>query len=81
MLCTCCMEEHDLKIVKITEKNEFKGMEIEYEANYYYCENAEEYFADEKMISENDIAMKNAYRRKNGLLETTDIVQYDQSMV
>ena len=71
--CFCCMEEHEISIVKIRENNIFKGETVEYDATYEYCEKANETIASEKMMSSNDISMKNAYRKKMGLLETTEI--------
>ena len=72
-LCLCCMEEHAVKTVMAPETNIFKDVEVEYQARYFYCENADEYFSDESMITENDIAMKNAYRKAVGLLTSDEI--------
>ena len=72
-LCMCCMEEHEVHTVRVRERNTFKGVEIQYDAIYEYCERAEAYFSTEEMISANDIAMKNAYRQAVGLLTTTQI--------
>jgi len=72
-LCMCCMEEHDVSTVCITDYNIFKGIEVEYEAIYEYCSLTDELHAVDNMISENDISMKNAYRRKVDLLTTNDI--------
>lgn len=77
-LCMCCMEEHDVQTVVVREQNIFKGTEVEYDASYYYCEQTEESFSDEDMISANDIAMKNAFRRKEGLLTSDDIASIRQ---
>lgn len=74
MLCTCCMENHEVKRVIIRENNIFKNTDVEYDAEYFYCENADEYFADESMATANDISMKNAYRKRCGLLTTSEIV-------
>ena len=60
-LCTCCMEEHEVKIVEVREKTTFKGKKVEYTATYEYCDVADEYLSTEEMITSNDIAMKNAY--------------------
>lgn len=62
-LCICCMEEHDVYTVRVKEYNVFKGVPVEYDATYEYCELADEYISTEEMISANDIAMKNAYRQ------------------
>ena len=72
-LCTCCMEDHDVKTVRVRETNTFKGVPVEYDAEYHYCNRADETYADEPQISANDIAMKNAYREKMGLLKSNQI--------
>ena len=72
-LCTCCMEEHDVKTVRVRETNTFKGVPVEYDAEYFYCDRADETYADEQRISQNDIAMKNAYRAHEGLLTSDQI--------
>ena len=72
-LCTCCMEEHDVKTVIVRESNIFKGVPVEYDAEYFYCDRADEMYADEQQISQNDIAMKNAYRSHEGLLTSDQI--------
>lgn len=72
-LCLCCMEEHEVRTVRVRERNSFKGVEVVYDATYEYCELADEYIATEEMLSANDKAMKNAYRRARGLLTTDQI--------
>lgn len=67
-VCPCCMEEHEVKIITILEQNVFQGVPVEYVAEYHYCERANETYADERQISVNDMAMKNAYRRKKKLV-------------
>ena len=46
MLCPCCMEEHDVQRIATVESNVFKGIPIEYNAEYYYCDQADEAYAD-----------------------------------
>lgn len=46
-LCTCCMEEHEVKTVLVLEHTVFKNEELTYEAFYYYCDAAEELYMDE----------------------------------
>ena len=72
-LCPCCMEEHDVQYVKTTANNIFKGVTVEYPAEYLYCDKADEMYEEEAQISENDISMKNAYREKTGLLTSQEI--------
>ena len=67
-LCVCCMEMHDVQRIVIREKNVFKGVPVEYDAEYFYCDKADERYADERQISVNDTAMKNAYRKKVSLI-------------
>ena len=73
-LCLCCMEEHEVKTVTASETNIFKDVRVEYPARYFYCENADQFFSDENMITENDISMKNAYRKEVGLLTGNEII-------
>ncbi len=73
MLCPCCMEEHDVQRITAAERTVFKGVPVAYTAEYFYCERADETYADERQISLNDTAMKNAYREKAGLLTSHQI--------
>ena len=73
-LCTCCMEEHEVKVVRVQEHSTFKKIDVDYLAEYYYCDLAEECYMDEAMINANDIRMKDAYRKKMGLLSSDDII-------
>lgn len=72
-LCTCCMEEHEVKVVHILETTVFKKTELEYTAEYFYCDIAEELYMDEVFMASNDIRMKDAYRKAKGLLTTQEI--------
>ena len=72
-LCPCCMEEHEVKTVCVMETICFKDIPVEYEAAYFYCDAAEELYMGEDMISRNDIAMKDAYRKQQGLLTSKQI--------
>ena len=72
-LCFSCMEEHEVQIVKIEEKSIFKGEEVKFEAECEYCENTDEFLANEEQIKRNDLALKDAYREKIGLLTSARI--------
>jgi len=72
-ICPCCMEEHEAKIITVTQHSVFKGVPVEFDAEFHYCEWADETYADEQQISANDTAMKNAYRSKSGLLTSGQI--------
>ncbi len=73
-LCECCMTEHEVRLIRTRECNMFKGVTIEYDAEYYYCSLAEEVYQDEQLMRKNDIAMKDAYRKAMGLLTSQEIV-------
>lgn len=70
-LCTCCMEEHEVKTVLVMDKAIFKNTEVDYEAYYLYCDLAGELYMDEKQMQDNDARMKDSYRKKKGLLTST----------
>ena len=72
-VCPCCMEEHEVKTVKVKEQAVFKERQVNYDAVYMYFDAADELYMDERQIQENDIRLKNAYRREEGLLTSDDI--------
>ena len=73
MLCPCCMEKHLVQIVNVSEHTIFKNVPIEYRAECFYCDQADETYANEQQISSNDISLKNAYRTQMGLLTSHQI--------
>ena len=72
-LCTCCMEEHEVKTVRIKERTIFKNVNVNYDATYLYCDLADELYANEDQLQENDIHLKDAYRKMEGLLTSNEI--------
>ena len=74
-LCTCCMEEHDVKIVNVPKKEIFKDKEVNYIATYSYCELADELYMDEEQLRANNLQLKDAYRKAEGLLTTNEIIK------
>ncbi len=72
-ICSCCMEEHEVKTVLVMDHVTFKNRTVDYEASYLFCELAEELYMDEQQIQDNDIRLKDAYRKKEGLLTSFDI--------
>ncbi|MGN0495138.1 MAG: type II TA system antitoxin MqsA family protein [Lachnospiraceae bacterium] len=72
-LCSCCMEEHEVKTVLVKEQTTFKNVYVSYEASYLFCDMAEELFMDEQKMQENDVRMKDAYRKRVGLLTSEAI--------
>lgn len=74
-ICSCCMEEHEVKTVLVREQAMFKNCTVQYEASYMFCELAEELYVDEQQMRDNDIKLKDAYRKKEGLLTSGQIAQ------
>lgn len=74
-LCPCCMEEHDVKAVRVQEENFFKNKKVTYTADYMYCDFADEFYATEEQMQKNDICLKDAYRIEQGLLTSGEIRQ------
>ncbi len=72
-LCTCCMEEHEVKTVLVHEESTFKNKKVNYEAIYLYCEDADELYMNEQQMQENDMRLKDAYRAVEGLLTSSEI--------
>ena len=56
-LCSCCMEEHEVKTVLIKEQVTFKNRQVEYEASYLFCDLAGELYMDERQMKDNDIRL------------------------
>lgn len=71
--CTICMTEHDVQRVIVEDNNIFKGVAVTYPSECYYCENEDEYYEEDEMINKNGLALRNAYRKKMGLLTTDQI--------
>ena len=71
--CGCCCSFHDVQVVKIRDKAMFKGLEFEYDTICVYCDVDETFYLDGEQINEDDYRMKDAYRKKVGLLTSKDI--------
>jgi putative zinc finger/helix-turn-helix YgiT family protein len=72
-LCLSCMEEHDVERVNVKESGTFKGERLDFIAVYEYCPNTDEYSETEDMIKSNSLNLKDAYRKKMGLLTSYEI--------
>lgn len=72
-LCTYCMEEHEVKTVHVIEQASFKDVLVDYEAVYFYCDKAAGLYMDEEQMHINDTALKDAYRKSQGLLTSQEI--------
>ena len=74
-ICLSCMEEHEVLEIAVPEKNVFNGKVVHYIATYEYCSNADEYTQTEEMIRKNDVAFKDAYKKKMNLLTSYEIIE------
>ena len=63
-----------MKTVRVKEHTKFKNMDVDYEATCFYCDLAEELYANESQLRVNNMAMKDAYRKKLGLLTSKAIM-------
>lgn len=72
-MCLCCMEEHEVKTVLVKEHATFKNRQVAYDALYTFCDVAEELYMDEQQMQDNDVRLKDAYRRDEGLLTSSEI--------
>ncbi|ABR47092.1 hypothetical protein Amet_0867 [Alkaliphilus metalliredigens QYMF] len=73
-LCLMCMEEHGVDTVEVIDEETYKSKEVSFNATYEYCANADEYLETEEMIKANSLMMKDAYRKKVGLLTSDEII-------
>ena len=72
-ICPCCMEEHEVKTVLVMDQATFKNSTVDYEASYLFCDLADELYMDEQQMQDNDIKLKDTYRKNKGLLISTQI--------
>ena len=72
-MCLCCMEEHEVKTVLVKEHATFKNRQVTYDALYTFCDVTEELYMDEQQMQDNDVRLKDAYRRDEGLLTSSEI--------
>jgi len=72
-LCFNCMEVHSIKYVQLEEITTFKNEPIQYLAEYEFCDYSKSYSENEEQMKSNNLALKDAYRIKMGLLTSSDI--------
>lgn len=66
-ICPCCMEEHVVKTVLVMDHTTFKNSLVNYEASYFFCDLAKEFYMDEQQMRDNNIKLKDAYRKRMNL--------------
>ena len=60
--CVCCMEEHDVSTMRCRNKVAIKGVSVEYDAIYEFCENDGGYWETGEMITANHESLLASYR-------------------
>lgn len=73
--CIMCMKEHVIHLIEKEGENIFKGENIKFQVTYKYCSNTNQYSESEEMMNENSLKMKDAYRKKVGLLTSKEILE------
>ena len=71
--CPFCKSEHKIEKKVIVSESLVKGIPIESEKIVFYCENSNEYFVPLKIMKENLLKAKDAYRKQNNLLTSREI--------
>lgn len=82
MECPICDKVHEVEERRRQAMITMKGEEVTYEERFYYCaygEEEEAEFESARMSNENLLNARNAYRRKQGLLTSEDIVVIRES--
>lgn len=77
-ICPSCMNKHAVQIIRVHDRLTFKNVLVEFDAEYCYCENTDITYATGQQLDRNDITMKDAYRKKMGLLTSDQIAKIRQ---
>lgn len=75
--CPLCDKRHPVDIKERLSKTIIKNEEIEYLEKYYFCDESKEdskEYVDGKLLNDNLLSARNAYRVKHGLLTSNQIV-------
>lgn len=78
MNCPLCDKTHEVEERKRIATINLKGDRVNYEERFYFCPNADEdenEFETGSMTNENLLNARNAYRVKNGLLTSDEIIK------
>ena len=76
--CPMCGEKHEVEVKRVKSKAIIKGQEVTYNEKYCVCDNVpkeESEFYPGKFVDENLISAQNAYREKNSLMTTYEIIE------
>ena len=67
------MEVHDVKRVRYMDRVTYKDVPVDCLTEAFYCDLDDTFYVNEEMMSENSIRLRDAYRKKMGLLTTFEI--------
>lgn len=73
--CPYCGENSEVYFVTQKTSMEIKNQVIEYQESFYRCEACDEEFEVGKCINDNLLAARDAYRKKNKLLTSSEIAE------
>jgi len=71
--CPLCEKTHDIEIVERMTEFETKGEMVTFKETVYFCDQSGEVFTPSKVLNQNLLNIKDAYRVKVGLLTSSDI--------
>ncbi|WP_159429568.1 type II TA system antitoxin MqsA family protein [Anaerobranca californiensis] len=71
--CPFCNKEHNIQVKKKISKAKIKDKLVEYEQIVYYCVEEDEDFVPSKIMDENLLKARDAYRASMGLLTSEEI--------
>jgi putative zinc finger/helix-turn-helix YgiT family protein len=72
-LCAFCGEIHEVEVYEERAETIIEGTPIQYNEIYYYCRIEDDEFIPAKLLSQNLLAAKDAFRKNNGLLTSKEI--------
>ena len=75
MECPMCDKSHSVEKRTQISKAKIKGESVEYLETYYKCTEENEVFIPAKLMDENLLSARNAYRVAHGLLTSQEIIQ------
>lgn len=76
--CPICGQIHEVEKRERETKTRIKGEDVTYKETYFFCANADEdecEFENGRMVNENLLNARNAYRKMHGLLTSNEIVE------
>lgn len=73
-MCPCCLTSHEVQTVEERVPRIFKDVEFKSSGIFEYCDIEDTFYATEEQITHNDRVIKDDYRKKVGLLTSSEII-------